>query len=101
MSEHGSVIAQRFRSYFIKVLLWIPVAGLLAALVVAGAAELFEGMPNVVGGVGVAAMLFVVGGALNIHRRNVRCPACSAWVMPVGFNGFVPARCPKCSADFR
>jgi len=101
MSEHGIVIKKRFRSYFMKVLLWIPVAGLAGAFLLALAVRAFAGMPSVVGALGMGVAVTVVLGALFIHRKNVRCPACDTWVYPVGFNGFVPSRCQKCSADFR
>lgn len=98
---HRDAVRQSTRSYFLKVLLWIPISGLIAAVAMFLLGQLLPDAPGVMGVAGILAMLGVVGGALAIYRANVRCPACGAWLVPVGMNGFTPRSCPACKVDLR
>lgn len=101
MSANRDAVSKGQLAYLWRVVLWLVVGGTGAAFVVAFAARLFAETPAIVGGIGFAAMVAVVGGALLIHRAYVRCPQCQGWLVPVGMNGFAPRTCPRCSADLR
>jgi hypothetical protein len=100
MSNRDQVRASQ-RRYLLQVVVWLLVSGLASPVLVGAINGLTGGQPQVMGIVGIAVMLVIVGGAFALHRRNVRCPACSAWLVPVGVNGFAPSTCPKCKADLR
>ena len=99
MGEYRDAVRRGQLAYLWKVVLWLAGGGLLALFGIAFAVRLFGESPVAMGVVGFSAILGVVAGALAIHRANVRCPACSEWLVPVGMNGFAPSRCPKCSAN--
>ena len=83
----------------IQVIGWLLISIFGGMFLLAFASRALGDAPNVIGILGFATMLGVVGGALLIHRKNMRCPACNAWLVPVGVAGVTPKQCPKCAAD--
>ena len=100
MSEQGDLVRKRFRTYMgrvVAVIVGVPLigVGLLTLLnAVVGRSD------AVSGAFGIAIVLGVVGGVIAVHRATVRCPACNAWLAPVGINGMTPRACPSCKASF-
>jgi hypothetical protein len=99
MGQHNEVVRASFRAYMVKVVLWLLVSIPGGMLLMAFVSRALGDAPTLVGILGFATMLGVVGGALRIHSTNVRCPACNAWLVPVGVAGLTPKQCPKCAAD--
>lgn len=101
MSSYRDQVRASQRRYLWQVVVWLVVSGVAAPVLLGVANAITRGQPTVMGIVGIVVMLAIVGGALAIHRRNVRCPACNAWLVPVGMNGLAPTSCPSCQADLR
>lgn len=98
---HRDTVRRAQRRYYWQALLWIAVVLGGGGWGLSRFAKAYMDTPTQwVVGVGAFALLVgAVGGALLLHRANVRCPVCRRWLVPGGVNGFTPSTCRHCHTD--